>query len=1207
MSGILRTFAAVPRRRMIAITLLVVGVAFSLAQLRGRADSLETDLPYARGYLITGNYAAGGVDLTEELNPPDLNGLSTGTIHIERCDEDTTFNCVPTDSDIVAAYMYWEAIVPNGDLSSAGGVQFRGEDILLNDVVAVKASWKDLTGSTSSCWSSGAPLKMVHFRADVLRFLPIRLDGQSKPTGKRLVSDEDLTDHGFSLNTARLPTRNGNQVPESAGASLVVVYRHEDEPLRKVVFYDGIDIQESLTDAMTKTIRGFYHSVVPLEGPPVVQKSAQITHLIGSGQPNNNEVVSFNDTPVSTLDPVFGGASSQRAWSTLTYDVSTLMSPATAGTPLTGFGETVTTTVAHTPSSGGYDCLTWGAVVFSTAVQDRDHDGVPDGIEDSAQGLKDPPTADLPLGVPLPKLSAMGAGINTVSSLHPDVFIEVNAMETTDPKDHGSSKGPYPGSGTNPKSVPAHTHMPTPEILAMIGERYRDHGIHAHFDVGNIATYKSRGLKPHTDWDDNYDDNVADDFLIPTLEAKGGEVIDERACNPLKDTCILQGYPGIVSWKVGLQLYRDSPVNDLTGAEFPVNNAGDMVVPGSWAGRRRFDRNRKGLFHYILYAHYRGKRASEKPCLISGVPSDYPPNKTNCTGQNVSDNPDFYRPSSASGVADLPGGNALITLGFWDDYVGRPFVRASTTFHELGHNYNLWHGGEPAQWGSNAVSANTPTLIEPNCKPNYLSSMSYLFQVHGLRTEADEVELNFSGLPKQVNLSETTEEADSELSPTPNPAYRTAWYAPAASQLATSLGVSESSRYCHGEAFNGANPHMARVYTQVSTEIIDWNGDGNDSEGDITHANDGQDINFDHSENATLLGFDDWGSLRLDQISAGRNAVKFQDGDFLDFGSGDFLDFGSGDFLDFGSGDFLDFGSGDFLDFGSGAIQDQSNGDFLDFGSGDFLDFGSGDFLDFGSGDFLDFGSGSERQELDFQHAKGLGRTPPYSVQGCVIGETGCAVAQEFETDYHRPRISWKSPTFGAVTQYEMGRRREAATTPTFEAPIPTSSTAKSPFIDRQELVHLEFYTYRSQARFDDTILSGYSKTVTIEAKNLLPVPNHENGQIDSYQTARNRTLTVSDPELGVRGNDEDPDSPQSAIVIQLASAPPGMPATQGTVVTLNTNGTFTFRPKQGFTGTDYFYYTATNGTWTSSLPNVPINGTQAPPVVQVTVQVFAK
>jgi hypothetical protein len=1179
-------------------------MAFSVTQIRGRAASNETDLPYARGYLLTGNYVASGVDLTELANPVDQNGFSTGTIHITKCNQPAVvFNCVPADADIVAAYMYWEAIVDTGNLSQAAGVQFRGEDILLNDVAAVKASSADLTGSTSSCWSTGAPLKMVHFRADVLRFLPIRLDKDNKPTGKRLVTDEDLTAHGLPLHSVRLPVRNGNQIPESAGASLVLVYRDQNEPLRKVVLYDGLDIQQSVTDTMSKTIRGFYQSSAT--------KSAKVTHIIGSGQPNNNDIITF-DVPsgnntvsnqISGPDPIMGGSSSQRGWSTLTYDVSSYMNPPAAKTSLTNFGETVTTTLAHLPPNGGYDCLAWAAVIFSSAVADRDHDGVPDGIEDSTQGLKDPPTSEFPQGQPLPILNAMGSGTNTVSSDNPDVFIEINAMQTSGPnaeRTHGSASAPYPGltSGVS-QSVPAHTHMPTPDVLAMIGNTYKAKGIRAHFDVGSVSAYKSRASVVHQDWTDVYNSAVADEYLIQS-GVRGGEVMDERACDMDNEHCQFPAYPGTVSWKVGLQLYRDSPVNDSTGAEFQVNQQGQLVIPQNWAGRRRFDRNRFGLFHYLLYAHYRGRPRSEFPCLDTSQnpaqPIDYPDGMS-CPGSPIIVNPDFHIPTSGSGVADLPGGNAMITLGFWDEFLGRPFVQASTTFHELGHNYNLWHGGNEAIWGNKAL--NTASFIEPNCKPNYLSSMSYLFQVHGLFTNDDLIELNFSGEPVQNNLSESTPEVDGPLSPTPSPAYRTAWYAPFSSPLAATLSVPEAKRYCHGEAFGTVNPHMARVYTLTSNDAVDWDGDPN-----TTSALADQDINFDHAVNNTLQGFNDWASLRLDQISAGRNAVKFQDGDFLDFGSGDFLDFGSGDFLDFGSGDFLDFGSGDFLDFGSGVVFNQDSGDFLDFGSGDFLDFGSGDFLDFGSGDFLDFGSGSERQELDFELAKGLGRTPPYTLKGCIITETAqpdCITAPKYAVNFHRSRASWKPPTFGRVTLYQIFRKRgeDTSSYPYPPASSPTGTSTVTSFIDPQQLPDNEFFTYRARARFEDGVISSYSKTVSIRAKNDPPELNVINGQLDSYSVARNRTLTVSAAQ-GVRANDRDPDSPTSLILVQLVTPP------QHGTVTLNSDGSFTYVPTNGYVGPDEFSYTATNGMWTVDLPNVPMNSV-IPTAARVLITVTAR
>src|SRR5688572_12697237 len=177
---------------------LTLGLVLLVTQAGTYAQVAESQaLPYSRGYLVTGNYVAGGVDLTEELNPPDVNGFSTGIIPMSG---------LPADADIVAAYLYWETIAPTATPELAAGVKFRGHEILLNDVVGVKASSQPLAGSTASCWSSGSPLAMIQFRADVLRFLPIRLDKNNQPTGKRLVNDADLTAHGLPLQRVTLPT-----------------------------------------------------------------------------------------------------------------------------------------------------------------------------------------------------------------------------------------------------------------------------------------------------------------------------------------------------------------------------------------------------------------------------------------------------------------------------------------------------------------------------------------------------------------------------------------------------------------------------------------------------------------------------------------------------------------------------------------------------------------------------------------------------------------------------------------------------------------------------------------------------------------------------------------------------------------------------------------------------------------------------------------
>jgi hypothetical protein len=70
-----------------------------------------------------------------------------------------------------------------------------------------------------------------------------------------------------------------------------------------------------------------------------------------------------------------------------------------------------------------------------------------------------------------------------------------------------------------------------------------------------------------------------------------------------------------------------------------------------------------------------------------------------------------------SGCAELPGNDFVVSLGSWAAVGGHPRgnrdQQAGTFMHELGHNLNLRHGG-----GDNI-----------NCKPNYLSVMSYARQI----------------------------------------------------------------------------------------------------------------------------------------------------------------------------------------------------------------------------------------------------------------------------------------------------------------------------------------------------------------------------------------------------------------------------------------------------------------------------------------------
>jgi hypothetical protein len=81
---------------------LAAVLVLPVAQVPAHAQNADASLPFSAGYLVTGNYVDGAVDLTEQANPPE----------------------------IVAAYLFFEVITPTADLSQAR-VKFSGQEINL--------------------------------------------------------------------------------------------------------------------------------------------------------------------------------------------------------------------------------------------------------------------------------------------------------------------------------------------------------------------------------------------------------------------------------------------------------------------------------------------------------------------------------------------------------------------------------------------------------------------------------------------------------------------------------------------------------------------------------------------------------------------------------------------------------------------------------------------------------------------------------------------------------------------------------------------------------------------------------------------------------------------------------------------------------------------------------------------------------------------
>src|SRR6185312_12220175 len=365
--------------------------------------------------------------------------------------------------------------------------------------------------------------------------------------------------------TVTLPQANGNLAPESAGASLVVIYRDPSPtaPLRKITIYEGAYVQAQ-NASLLQHIRGFYQASA--------SPDAYLTQIVSAGAKNKTAALSFNNVPLSSSAFQAAGSQDDRTWFTRTDNVGALLRYDTTN-PADKFGETATVTLSH-GNSNPYECLAWSAMIFSTTVADTDGDGLPDGIEAATGGLKDPD------GTLLPNLNAMGARVG-----QKDVFVEINAMKTDVPQTYGGVQ------------APPHNHMPSASVLNSVGDALLSAGVKVHFDVGPALGLTYALTAPPSEPYRFVVDSV-------TAPARGGESISEQTCvvGGKIARCQFPGWPGTVSWKIGFQLYRDAPVHgdgsEISAAELQACAASHTC--GTQFTRRRFDGNREGLFHYLL-------------------------------------------------------------------------------------------------------------------------------------------------------------------------------------------------------------------------------------------------------------------------------------------------------------------------------------------------------------------------------------------------------------------------------------------------------------------------------------------------------------------------------------------------------------------------------------------------------------------------------
>ncbi|MEA3140644.1 MAG: hypothetical protein QOK23_2813 [Gammaproteobacteria bacterium] len=941
------------RSFLLAVALIVLGAP---------AAQAHQALSFFKNYFVTGDYVAAGVGLRGK----GVNGIATGTITIDPSQ-------VPAGAEIVAAYLYWETLGPNsGPVSSTlAGARFQKNDISRSAVLVN-------SGGSPGCAASGgddredeggggASSSVYVYRSDVLPYFQ-RIT-PSDPT--KAVQVVVAGPHEVSLPDAGRVGR----LPSTLGAGLIVVYRvagydattlplaysAPKMPLKSIVIYDG-GFTLSKGAPLSLPMEGFYEAS---RSAP----NAKLTQIVGNGRPGLTDAVQVTSTlaaadyvRVATNPFVGSGGGGNPTGATATgIDVITFPLPLEPGAMKAGISVT-----GNTKNTCG--CLTFGASVLSTVVQDRDGDGLLDVWESQSEWSSKPsrlasvygswPLTE-PTGEALPDLQAMGSNADVQ-----DVFVQIDYMVGSDGHTHLPTKPALDAVATA-----FHNAAPRPSLIAQGNcsptAASGQCPIQIHFDVGSNyqppATVTAGNCAATATW-------TPDCAIVPVSGGTKGGVISETLCTAAGTlagssppaACAFPGYAGVVGWKNGERAYRDAPVDVATHKI--------TCAVGQAGCEPRMPRNRKDIFHYALIAHALGYPSIENP----------------------------LQPAANSGIADTNGGDLMITLGLWDKEVGTTFVQGSTLMHELGHNFGLRHSG--------VLSSG---LLEANCKPNYQSVMNYLFQVRGLWNSQGVPVIDYSRqlLPtlNENALVEATGFGTTAI-------YRARWYAPLGNSINSALGASPASRHCDGTLVSPAEPAYITADADPSSgAAVDWNANG------VISGTQSQNANFDGALGETFTGANDYATMDLRQVGArrsvGSRALSYS---VVDPATGiapipPAPPLGGGLSLDT---QITDLGYGD-LGYGD-----------LGYGDLGYGDLGYGD-LGYGDLGYGDLGYGDLGAPLYGPLSKG---EPTPQVAASAGGGTPSSLTATANSS--GIKLSWAAPPVGTVITYQLYRVPGSAVTP---------------------------------------------------------------------------------------------------------------------------------------------------------------------------------
>lgn len=152
-----------------------------------------------------------------------------------------------------------------------------------------------------------------------------------------------------------------------------------------------------------------------------------------------------------------------------------------------------------------------------------------------------------------------------------------------------------------------------------------------------------------------------------------------------------------------------------------------------------------------------------------------------------------YSGGTSSGLSrGIPASDFIVSLGSWTNQVGTMKQQAGTFMHELGHNLGLRHGGNDHE----------------HYKPNFLSIMSYSFQMDWLRFKGEDRKLDYSKFDiEDLDENHLNERRGLDL-----------------------VGRDRPIRYYGTRWFD---PSGIRRITNKAKSRVDWDWDGDPTETDV--------------------------------------------------------------------------------------------------------------------------------------------------------------------------------------------------------------------------------------------------------------------------------------------------------------------------------------------------------------------------------------